>query len=93
MRELERGLDASLSERTIISGEGVNRPLSWSLRNRREEKKQQAEPQDRDMGSKCGSGTSPGSPADATGAWHHSPRPAEAPGQEHPLLTGGKRLL
>ena len=31
MRELERGLEASLSERTIMSGEGVSRPRSWSL--------------------------------------------------------------
>lgn len=38
MRELDRGLDASLSERTIISGEGVNRPLSWSLWDKREKK-------------------------------------------------------
>lgn len=32
MRELERGLEASLSERTMMSGDGVNRPLSCSLR-------------------------------------------------------------
>lgn len=103
IRELERGLDASLSERTIISGEGVNRPLSWSLRNRKDKRKKRLSHNTTTSAANLGAGQTPllSAAMDANRSSARLPVPAEptstsgvpAFGQKHRPLAGGKRLI